>query len=578
MTRGLQENRSQSDIDLAQFPELFVVQTELSTYVPHRKSDSGNTSVEVHAGLPDTIALDTFRFKNYPELDDLFSARAYKKIFSHLPTSIELLHVSPEGTRLLIHLAHNHLAQEILDRIQVIRMEDITEDSYFLLKQLYESLPPNMLYEKLPAAGSIYDDTYVLLHLLLIEIKKPEAVIASIGDKIDLNQLTFKNCRVFVLLFNSHLIYNQIVEALPATISAEFINSHPFTLLLTRVIEGPPSSLFAKVITRLTGQIDFSVMTEAAYAFWETGLSIRSGNYILPLMPEKIPVFDCTKCGGLLLRSMERSNYHEFLFDHVELNLQGPSIQDQTLQFLEELFIQARSMKGVEYLQELIAKVSQDLRTPLHLEAEPIFQSLGPTVAEQIRELPIIHDSKKDLPGGWQSYQLHKMIGTSRILVLIQHDPVRVIFRNDRVNDTATEALTQAQQIIPEYISSFNYPELTDPPSLPIPVRKSYQVIREVYAGTSLQSLKYAKLPESIRRSIGQQIIYILARLSSEGIVHQHPHARNFNVRFLIEKNGEKQVYFDPTEAIQIATSDPEILITPIVVLRDWDAARTLNS
>jgi len=86
--------------------------------------------------------------------------------------------------------------------------------------------------------------------------------------------------------------------------------------------------------------------------------------------------------------------------------------------------------------------------------------------------------------------------------------------------------------------------------------------------------LKLDNFPEQIQNEIYRQIVYILYMLEKNHINHRHSHFGNFNLRFLLEKGEEKQLVFDPEHALTLASTPSQGWnITPIVTLRDWDAA-----
>ncbi len=217
---------------------------------------------------------------------------------------------------------------------------------------------------------------------------------------------------------------------------------------------------------------------------------------------------------------------------------------------------------------------------------------------DQIENFPVSPGSLKRWHGDWYCCLVAKFGSETKMyLRFIEEELPQVIFHNDQIEDNSLLSYQDAAQLIPDYVSSPVYRELlTDE-------QKRSQVLtlmrlkgfREVYAGPSLYyflsdryegalrfvtSLKLEQLPEEIATSIESQVSFIITALYLNQIDHGHIHSGNINVRFLLEGNSKKEdgpkkyISFDLNQALKLAKEN-NWTITPIVILRDWDQARS---
>ncbi|HNQ17397.1 MAG TPA: hypothetical protein PKH60_04835, partial [Candidatus Woesebacteria bacterium] len=166
----------------------------------------------------------------------------------------------------------------------------------------------------------------------------------------------------------------------------------------------------------------------------------------------------------------------------------------------------------------------------------------------------------------------------SFVFIRTDGDSEKVILRTSNYGFEELWTYKRACEVLPDFVTCHFYPELADQPTSGVkpkinPVTKGIG-FREVFAGASLGEYRHYELPEPIKQSIDQQVKYIRLMLIIHGIVHNHDHLNNFNVRFLLSSpdGGEKSISFDLNAAIQVAVERGWNL-APIVTLRDWDMA-----
>lgn len=244
-------------------------------------------------------------------------------------------------------------------------------------------------------------------------------------------------------------------------------------------------------------------------------------------------------------------------------------------EFLLSLARNGQKERLQELFGEQLKEAEKVIRRPIEPEYLKLPDKVGPHLDEIIQKFPLDPESPvEELRSGWYKIKLKKTgSATYAYLQLTAHE-FKVVFKNEGISEERLENYRLAHELIPGYVSSANYPELQSEE-----VQKEHSTLksftygfREVYAGPDVSFLKMNILPFEVSRSIEWQKKYILLQLSINGIDHGHPHNDNFNVRFLLEKDGEKQLFFDPNVAIKTAI-EQQMTLTPIVTLRDWDQA-----
>lgn len=226
-----------------------------------------------------------------------------------------------------------------------------------------------------------------------------------------------------------------------------------------------------------------------------------------------------------------------------------------------------------------ITELESSLRSPLSGENLILGSKVGPHLHEIIKLFPVDYSSPiDDLRGGWKRADVDKTGSRAKIYAKLSDEYViSVFFRNYQIPIQSLENYLKAFSVMPNFISGPTYPELDDGDTPEFLQAKTYRDgFREVYAGPSLSDIKINLLPEPLKKSILDQRKLIICNLAINGIDHGHPHNRNFNVRFLLEKDGQKQIIFDINLAVQLAFKN-KMNITPIVTLRDWDSATSQN-
>lgn len=247
-------------------------------------------------------------------------------------------------------------------------------------------------------------------------------------------------------------------------------------------------------------------------------------------------------------------------------------------------FLTTLARKGhTNELQQLfskqIAEVESSMRQPIDPDQLDIWQKAGPNLYEIIKNFRVnSEESIKKLKNGWFRAKFEKGEGDfGYIYIWLKSKEFKVVFRSQNINEESLDNYQKALTLIPNFVSRKTYPELqpseTGKENLQTKTLFS-DSFREVYAGITLEDLHLSALPKKIRDSILNQRKFILLKLAINGIDHGHPHDANFNVRFLLEKDGKKQILFDVNLAIKKAVEN-KMSITPIVTLRDWDKAKS---
>jgi|GEM_PF-4396626 len=221
-----------------------------------------------------------------------------------------------------------------------------------------------------------------------------------------------------------------------------------------------------------------------------------------------------------------------------------------------------------------------DFRGALSVEQIDSSHQIGPTLEDQILDFPIKPESiQKREHSGWMRVEVKRDPQDPTTYAYLRYDnplEFKLVFRTTNLSKKAIIAYKKAHQFIPEYIASSSYPETQSETEANAPCIRPGGY-REVYAGPNLESFDLPSLPKPIRDSIIGQRNFILLKLASQEIHHNHSHDRNMNVRFWVHdsntsKSSDKnRTFFDLTQAIKYAQKH-KMLLTPLVILRDWDS------
>lgn len=268
------------------------------------------------------------------------------------------------------------------------------------------------------------------------------------------------------------------------------------------------------------------------------------------------------------------------------------------IRFLELLASSGFKSQLLELFSEKLEGYGELVRDSISFDELEVNAKVGPHLDEIIEKFPILPGSIKELRGGWVRGKIRKKKkkdeygnvieeGEVFIYLKIENESFKVVFRNKNIEEQHLDTYKEAFDLIPEFVSNPVYSELqnkqeknnsspkvfsSEPRMLSAETSLPTFGFREVYAGVSLSTLSMKSLPDKVKESIENQKKYILMKLAINGIHHGHSHNANFNVRFLLEKDGEKQLFFDINVALQHAIKN-EMNFTPIVTLRDWDQA-----
>jgi hypothetical protein len=294
------------------------------------------------------------------------------------------------------------------------------------------------------------------------------------------------------------------------------------------------------------------------------------GDQILRKLPKKIDFTSSTGIEINILIHLLDAGYKDQVMKLVPAEINP----DYLSKNMHSLLLTIYHNEGKYLLSE---KFKERLRSPITINSGEIIRITGPTIEDQINSLPIdFKKMKKNKNGDWYFGDLDKDGSKSRLMINFKTNPPTILFKNFDIEKTAIDEFKNAQKILPGYLPSGNYPELHDgvPYSPTYPNRNQ---LREVYFGPNLRTINLSLLPTKIAQSIESQRNYILLTLGVNEIDHGHSHDGNFNVRFLLEKDGQQLVMFDPEAAITKAR-DEQYSIIPIVILRDWDKARSSAS
>ena len=230
-------------------------------------------------------------------------------------------------------------------------------------------------------------------------------------------------------------------------------------------------------------------------------------------------------------------------------------------------------LTGIDAFPEL-SNLSASCRKEIDAAELEACSGASPTQNELIDRMPLKLPFTL-LSSDWMTAKLSK--SGSDCEVFLQRDDdgniVKLLFKNSALKETSPATYIRAAEVMPGFVSSANYDELSDSPPT-VRVRNIGKSFYEVFAGPSLMMLDITKLPPTIIETITLQVIYIRKCLKRYKINHDHPHFHNFNVRFLLQnpQTGKKRVEFDADKAVQ-ETIETKGTITPIVILRDWDQA-----
>ncbi len=456
----------------------------------------------------------------------------------------------------------------------------ISREACYLLHRLAKNGQENIALEFVKIALDKSDSTTVSVCSSLVEKGFADEVIA-LGILPDNFLMGSPDLNKYISLFMALVKVGKGSEIIKRITRINLNSLEPLEYeFIDRLIKFNFSGDLARLIS---DYIDYSHLTSKARRFLAklAPVSPKIKEGLLSNIPEK---FDLSMINELILYLdglLDGPLADEILSRFTGLNqltdfkydFYGQDSDRNQLYFLTEIAISGHVDQLNALFAEIFKKIESGLRQPIDHESLSLTRKAGPHLHELIKKFPIIDGYGESLRFGWIKRKVNKGGSENFVYLNLGAGNLKVIFRSSLIQQSYLASYQKAFNLIPDYVVGANYPELQNNKSekkcLSVDSLGSY---REVYAGPSLDLLDLDALPVTVRDSIENQRKYILLKLGINGINHGHAHERNFNVRFLLTKGQQKKLFFDVNMAIRFAI-EQQMALTPIVTLRDWDAA-----
>ena len=437
------------------------------------------------------------------------------------------------------------------------------------IQEIIEILPPKL------DLATIHFSEYTFLSAI-VDLKGVSEISRRLPEEIDLVTLSHYGAELLIDLCNQHQ-KTTVISRLPKVCNVNEISDaafHLFSKIDTPRLVLEPRSNSKNISTKLS-----RVFSNLTKSIEKTDVQpLESISERVDLIVPQIIDFESISVNGarFLLENLSRKK----LYHRLPATLENTDLSQGAYYLLSQLMgPYFRSPMIEKLISDTLRTIASKLREPIPpSEMHDIYLKVGPYLHEIINDFPIIPDSIRKLKSGWMKAELCKTESKSFVFIHIDGDSEKVILRTSNYGFEELWAYKRALEVLPDFVTCHFYPELADQPTSGVkpklnPLMKGVG-FREVFAGASLGEYRHYSLPDPIKKSIDQQVKYIRLMLIIHGIVHNHDHLNNFNVRFLLSSpdGGEKSISFDLNAAIQVAVERGWNL-APIVTLRDWDMA-----
>ena len=515
--------------------------------------------------LPDTINFESLSREGGWLLQVLVRRGCGTQILEYVPDQVDLQRLRQEQGWPLAALTEKGFGPEILTRLpEIFDLNTMSKDAGKVLASLARKGLAHGLVRRLPADF----DLRTISEgggLILSELVRLRGWADQLPDELDLVNTSQGGGKFLGALAASR--YDQMLtDKLPDKIELDQINEETGAFLRDLVNTYHEQAIMDRLPDQLQlgGIKSATVLASLARAGYERELLDR--------LPDKLDLTNLLPEETLFLETLVRSGYSMWLLLKLPEPGQLKDVSEAAGNFLWRLFTESRDKS---LIKSMLEELEPELRRPIspdQIDDEYLDEEVDIGLPELIDGFPIEMGSKQELRQGWQRAAIKKTGSKTYVYFKPESDGMfKLVFANDEIEEMSLKGYREITKLIPEYVSSAEYFELDDEGRRPEPVFRR-QGYREIYAGPSIRSIEIDELPPPIKASINAQISYISWVLAVHGIKHGHLHNGNLNVRFLLEGDEGKQVCFDVGRALRLA-KEKEWMITPIVILRDWDLA-----
>ena len=444
-------------------------------------------------------------------------------------------------------------------------LNTITEEQANLVYHVFEhgtddaKLSLAKSYLKSPLDLTKTNKTIWIVVTLFSDILTDDEVNTLIPNEINPLTLSIEGYRVFGIFWMHSSLRQNLINTLPSQIDFTTNNWNAENLLSKIIADG-----FAQdILNRISNNLELSNINASLSQIVIKLIKSGFAQEIVKRLPERIE-YSSLSLGAVwvIVELIEDDEIKNLIISRL--------VPIMSLGDLQDGLILAKYLMEKEPLGYIAELLLRSPRHALHIES---YDSQLPgdyftTQLAKLRNNTILTGKF----GSWEKYRLNKS-GSNTDIFVNERDK-KIVFRLEGMLPQELKEKREALLKLPEYVTGPIYIEqINEDRSNGPRMNERQRLNREVFSGIALGLLNLDLFPIEVKKSILEQRNYIHLKMQELGILHDHPHDMNFNVRFLVtQQSGQKKVIFEPKEAFELAVQ-PGNTITPIVTIRDWDKA-----